>query len=79
MSVGHFTVREGLYFCMFSFMQKLMSVPWGSVDVLRYVPIPLEASLVVAMLATSWMLTTRPAHVCVCVCVCMCVCLCVCV
>ena len=64
-------------------MQKLMSVPWGPVNVLRYVQISLEASFVAVSMDTSWMLTTRPAtvrrDVCVCVCVCTSVCVCVCV
>ena len=40
---------------------KLMNVPWGSVDALRSVQIPLEASLVAVTMATSWMLTIAPA------------------
>ena len=51
-------------FYSFFFMQKLMNVPWELVDVLRSVQIPLEASLVAATMATSWMQTIRPAPVC---------------
>ena len=46
-----------------------MNVPWGSVDALRSVQIPLEASLVAVTMATSWMLTIAPALVCYVVCV----------